>query len=135
MSQQLVPLPPVDNANSNADTAPHETEHPPEFDASRKRKRSRAHRTLSSAEIMEQLSALPSLIALGLISPSRANSIRSCCEALLRAQVGKVANRRSQLNDEDVLRIFREKPEYLEFLEAFLTDQQIEMLFGQQDSA
>jgi hypothetical protein len=133
MSQELTPLPTPENPNPSEHAAHNGTKLPPGPGDSPKRKRARSHRILTTAELMEQLSALPSLIALGLISPSRANSIRSCCEGLLRAQVGSVANPRTHINDEDVLKVFREKPEYLEFLEAFITDQQVAMLFGQQD--
>jgi hypothetical protein len=96
-----------------------------------KKKRTRSRRIHTVTEIQEQLSALPSLIAMGLLSAGRANAIRSCLEASLRAHLGTAGGQRSQIRDDDVLRVYRENPQYMEFLEPLLDDRQIELLFGQ----
>jgi hypothetical protein len=101
--------------------------------AGQRRTRARPHpgRTPTPEECLAALGALPGLVALGLMSTARANSIRGAYAEILRWH-GHARGQRDEgrLTDDDVLALARSNPEILSMIEPLLTDEQIEMVTG-----
>jgi hypothetical protein len=82
----------------------------------------------SEEDCLRAIAKLPGLVALKILSPSQANSIRANYESLLRHHYQSQASRPSQISDDRVLAILCESPELLSLLEPLLTDEQIALI-------
>src|SRR5262245_36849652 len=79
-------------------------------------------------EIMQGLHALPGLVAMKLLTPPQANVIANVYRTLLAELARPAATQAATLTDDDALRILREQPTLLRYLEPILTDEQVSML-------
>lgn len=79
---------------------------------------------LTREEINQKLAMLPGLVATGLLTPAKANSMRAVYDSLLRSLNG-VAASGQVVADADALQLLRRQPELLRLLEPFLTQAQI----------
>jgi hypothetical protein len=82
----------------------------------------------SQEDCLRAIAQLSSLVALKVLTPLQANSIRANFEALLRHHHQSQASRPSQISDDRVLAILRASPELLSLLEPLLTDEQIALI-------
>lgn len=84
---------------------------------------------LSEIECLKQLQDLSGLVAIGVMAPSRANTIRANLkETLTYHRRNQSSPDGQKLPDADVLKLARENPEYLSMLEPFLTDEQLDIV-------
>lgn len=113
--------------------APHDSNdqnRQPETDSRQGRKR-RNPAVMSVEECLVALSALPKLLALGMLLPVQANAIRSACEAILghHHKQDAAPNRRSA--DQAGLRqALRESPHFANYLVGLLSDEEIDNLLA-----
>jgi hypothetical protein len=89
----------------------------------------RTRQIFSEQQCLEALTQLPGLITMGLVTPARANSIRSILVEILRhhQRAGRGDSRQS-LDDDVVLEILRRDPTVVGLLNPLLTDDQIAMV-------
>jgi len=98
------------------------------------RQRRRRPGVSSVDECLAALSALPKLVALGLLSPAQANAIRAAYQAVLRhhSQQDGAPHRRAA--DQAGLRqVLRENPQLANFLVGLLSDEDIADLLSGED--
>jgi hypothetical protein len=93
-------------------------------------KRPRESQIPSKQEILGKLAQMPGLVAIGILKPASANSMRGVYSELLRSLTGG-ADARQALATSDVLAAAREHPELLKLLSPLLTDEQIELLMAE----
>ncbi len=83
----------------------------------------------SEQECLEALTRLIGLVALKIITPAQANSMRAGLEALLRLHQRRGRGDRGQtLDDDAVLKIFDRDPTVVDLLSPFLTEDQVELV-------
>jgi hypothetical protein len=101
----------------------------------KQRKRTGARRPFESQipskqEILAKLAQIPGLVAIGILKPASANSMRGVYAELLRSLTGG-NDARQALATSDVLAAAREHPELLKLLSPLLTDEQVELLMAE----
>ena len=86
---------------------------------------------LSQGECLEKLSALPGLVAMGLLTTSKANCIRSTISTVLQfnSKQPTGSDVRREVDLTEVAAMLKANPEMAKFLEPLLTREQIEALF------
>lgn len=82
----------------------------------------------SAEACLRALAQLAGLVALGVLKPAQANSIRASYREILQYhQKSQSREERQGLSNADVLDLVRKDPRILSMLEALLTDEQIAM--------
>ncbi len=85
---------------------------------------------LSQGECLEKLSALPGLVAMGLLTTSKANCIRSTISTVLQFNSKPTgSDARREVDPTELAAMLKSNPEMAKFLEPLLTREQIEALF------
>lgn len=80
-------------------------------------------------QCLAAISRLAGLVAMGLLTTSKANSIRASFAEILRwHRTARGARQQQRLEDTDLIGLLRSNPELLAMLEPLLTDDQIDML-------
>jgi hypothetical protein len=86
----------------------------------------------SESECLAALSKLPGLLVLGLLKPQVANAMRGPYKDLLEHhRHAQQAPANGGIQDDDLLRIVRDHPEFLEMLSGIVTDEQIQLVLKQ----
>lgn len=95
-------------------------------------RRRKTNPKIPSAEAcLAALAQLPGLVALKYLSPAEANAVRGVYQAILQHhQKSRAASVQPGIADVDLLTIARTNPEMLSMLEPLLSDQQIDLIFG-----
>lgn len=83
---------------------------------------------LSPGEIREKLGRLPGLVAIGVLTPAKANSMRAVYDSLLRSLEGTATSTSRTVADADALFILRQHPELLRLMEPFLSQDQVALV-------
>lgn len=97
-------------------------------DQSRQSKQPR-HKILSRGECLEQLSALPGLVAMGLMTTPKANCIRGTLDTLLQCDSKQTSSdSRREVDTTELAAMLQANPGMAKFLEPFLSREQIEAL-------
>lgn len=92
---------------------------------------SKQHRPkiLSQGECLEKLSALPGLVAMGLLTTSKANCIRSTISTVLQFNSKQTSSdSRREVDSTELAAMLKANPDMAKFMEPFLTREQIEAL-------
>ena len=86
----------------------------------------------SAEECVGKIAQLPGLLFLGLVKPPAANSMRACLNDIV-AYHGRQqqASAPGAISDDNLLRILREKPEFITMLHGILSDEQIQFVMAQ----
>ena len=80
-------------------------------------------------QCLAAIARLAGLVAMGLLTTSKANSIRASFAEILRwHRAAKGSREQQRLEDADLIGLLRTNPELLAMLEPLLTEDQIEML-------
>jgi len=80
-------------------------------------------------QCLAAIARLAGLVAIGMLKPSQANSIRASFAEILRFhRAAKGAREQQRLEDADLIGLLRTNPELLAMLEPLLTEDQIDML-------
>lgn len=89
-------------------------------------------RNIPSAEAcLAALAQLPGLVALKYLTPAEANAVRGVYQAILQHhQKARAASIQPGIADADLLEIARANPEILSMLEPLLTDEQMDLILG-----
>ena len=77
---------------------------------------------------LRTLNSLQGLVALKIVKPAEANSIRSINDSILRQLHQSPSSPSSLVSDQNLVAILRAQPELLRFIEPLLTYEQVEML-------
>lgn len=86
---------------------------------------------LSRGECLEQLSALPGLVAMGLLTTSKANCIRGTISTVLQFDSKQTSSdSRREVDSTELAAMLKANPEMAKFLEPFLSRDQIEALLN-----
>lgn len=86
---------------------------------------------LSQGECLEQLSALPGLVAMGLLTTSKANCIRGTIATVLQFNSKETSSdSRREVDSTELAAMLKANPEMAKFLEPFLSRDQIEALLN-----
>jgi hypothetical protein len=110
--QPLVPAPsPADGHQSGSDA-----------------KRGDELRFSNKHEILAKLDRMPGMIAMGLLPPARANSMRSIFHTMLSHLGESSPSAGAVAADEDVVKILRLQPELLKIFLPFLTREQVDLV-------
>jgi hypothetical protein len=123
MTTEICPIPGSD------DEPKHESPRdprPPGPDAHSDRRRRRA--SLSRDECLEAIAALPGLVAMRILSPAQANSIRATYAEILRHHDRAQQGHATQLADDDVLKLWHDHPQMIDLLQPLLTQSQLELI-------
>lgn len=84
---------------------------------------------LSQAECLEKLSALPAPVAMGLLTTSKANCIRSTISTILQfSSKQAMPESRREVDSTELAAMLKANPAMAKFLEPFLSREQIETL-------
>lgn len=112
------------------DDGPQEADGAPDADQPREEPRRRKRGTIASREdCLSALTNLPGAVAMGLLKPAQANSMRASYTEILRYhQRNEIHSDRNGMADADVLEIMRKDPKMFSVLEPFLTDEQIDLV-------
>jgi hypothetical protein len=87
---------------------------------------------LSQGECLEKLSALPGLVAMGLLTTSKANCIRTTISTVLQFNSKQASpDSRREVDSTELAEMLKANPEMAKFLEPFLTREQIKALLNQ----
>jgi len=90
-----------------------------------------ARKIPSDEDCLAALAQLPGLVALKYMTPAQANAVRGVYQAILKHyQQARAASARPGIADADLLEIARANPEILSMLEPLLTDEQMDLIFG-----
>jgi hypothetical protein len=79
-------------------------------------------------ELIARLNMLAGCVAMGTITPGRANSMRGIYATILGNLDDHRAVGAGSLGDQDVLTVLRDHPHMLKFLKPFLTPEQIDLI-------
>jgi hypothetical protein len=90
--------------------------------------RSPGNATPSHDACLEAIAALPGLVAMRILSPAQANSIRATYVEILRNHDRARQGQSAQLADDDVLKLWRDQPQLIDLLHPFLTQRQLELI-------
>ena len=82
----------------------------------------------SEEQCLQALTQLAGLVALGLLKPAQANTIRGTYRDILQHHKSKAKEAEKGLSNADVLGLLRKHPEILSLLEPLLTEEQIAMV-------
>jgi len=82
----------------------------------------------SRNEIIRALGRIPGLVALKMLAPAQANAICGVYKTMLGEESKSRAGQKTQISDDNVLKMLREQPGMLSLLEPLLTNEQIEMV-------
>jgi hypothetical protein len=93
--------------------------------------RRRSNAIPSVEDCLRAIAALSGLIALRVLTPAQANSIRANFVAILRQHEPARQTSTAQLADESVMEIWAKHPELLDYIEVLLTPEQLEMIMRQ----
>lgn len=86
---------------------------------------------LSRDECLEKLSALPGLVAMGLLTTSKANCIRGTISTVLQFNSKETSSdSRREVDPTELAAMLKANPEMDKFLEPFLSRDQIEALLN-----
>jgi hypothetical protein len=86
-------------------------------------------RTIPSRdECLQGIAALSGLVAMRILTPAQANTIRANFMAILREYEPARQAPSAHLPDEQVMELWRTHPELLDFIELLLTPEQLEMI-------
>ena len=84
---------------------------------------------LSQGECLEKLSALPGLVAMGLLTTSKANCIRNALNTVLQFNSKQTSSdSRREVDSTELAAMLKANPDMAKFMEPFLTREQIEAL-------
>lgn len=84
---------------------------------------------LSQGECLEKLSALPGLVAMGLLTTSKANCIRNAISTVLQFNSKQTSSdSRREVDSTELAAMLQANPGMAKFMEPFLTREQIEAL-------
>lgn len=86
----------------------------------------------TAEECVGKIAQLPGLLFLGLVKPQTANSMRACLNDVV-AYRGRQqqASPPGAFSNDELLRVLREKPELINLLDGFLSDEQIQFVMAQ----
>ena len=112
------------------DDGPQEADGEPDADQPREEPRRRKRGPIASMEdCLIALASLAGAVAMGLLKPAQANSIRASYTEILRYhQKNETRSDRNGMADADVMEIMRKDPHMFSMLEPFLTDEQIDLV-------
>ncbi len=79
-------------------------------------------------ECLQGIAALNGALALGLITPSKANSMRANFQAILRSHESSSATGAARVADEDLLKLWRTQPGLVGLIEPLLTPEQLDLV-------
>jgi hypothetical protein len=82
----------------------------------------------SRHEILAKLDRMPGMVAMGLLPPARANSMRSIFQTMLSNLGESSLSAAAVAADEDVVKILRLQPELLNIFRPFLTPDQLNLV-------
>ncbi len=89
------------------------------------------HKILSRGECLEQLSALPGLVAMGVMTTSKANCIRGTLDTLLQCDSKQTSSdSRREVDTTELAAMLKVNPAMAKFLEPLLSRDQIEALLN-----
>lgn len=112
------------------DDGPKEADGEQDTDQPQEEPRRRKRGTIASIEdCLIALASLAGAVAMGLLKPAQANSIRASYTEILRYhQKNETRSDRNGLADADVMEIMRKDPKMFSMMEPFLTDEQIDLV-------
>jgi hypothetical protein len=111
---------------------------PPPDPKNQNRQHAQSHRRNAGQILDEQqclagLSQLVGLLAMGVIEPQKANSMRGVLGEILRHHQGRdQIGQKPALDDKDVLAMWRGNPEAFRMIEPFLTEDQLQMIMSEE---
>jgi hypothetical protein len=109
-----------------------EPKHESQRDTGPKRHDAHSHRssgaTPSRNECLQAIAALPGLVAMRILSPAQANSIRATYVEILRDHDRAQQGHSPQLTDDDVLKLWQDQPQMIDLLHPFLTQSQLGLI-------
>jgi hypothetical protein len=79
-------------------------------------------------EILHKLDQMPGLIAMGLLPPARANSMRGVYQTILSNSNDSSLGGAAAIANEDLLAILRSQPDLIKVLKPFLTKEQMDLI-------
>jgi|SRR4051812_11035281 hypothetical protein len=79
-------------------------------------------------ECLQGIAALTALIAMGLLTPARANAIRANFLAILRSHESGSSSGSARVADEDLLRLWRTQPGLIDLIQPLLTPEQLDLV-------
>jgi hypothetical protein len=82
----------------------------------------------SKPQILHKLDQLPGLVAIGVLTPTKANSMRSIYQTMLSHLGDSAPSGGEVVTDEDVIKIMRLQPELLKVIQPFLTQAQLDLV-------
>jgi hypothetical protein len=82
----------------------------------------------SRHEILAKLDRMPGMIALGLLPPARANSMRSIFDTMLSHLGESTPGGGAVVADEDIVKVLRLQPELLKIFQPLLTADQLNLI-------
>ena len=107
-----------------------EAEREPDADQPQEEPRRRKRGKIPSIEdCLIALASLAGAVAMGLLKPAQASSIRASYSEILRYhQKNETRSDRNGMADADVMEIMRKDPKMFSMMEPFLTDEQIDLV-------
>jgi hypothetical protein len=115
---------------SGSDEDPRSESAPNDHHQQRSQRRSSGNAVPSREACLQAIARLSGLVAMGILKPAQANSIRASFETILhcherdRDRAGQAA----QLPNEDVIRAFDLHPDLIDLLAPVLSEDQLQML-------
>jgi hypothetical protein len=83
---------------------------------------------LNHGQILRKLDLLPGLVATGVLTPQKSNSMRAVYQTMLSHLDNAQRSASAEIPNESVLKTLREAPELLALFRPFLTPQQVALI-------